>query len=138
MSPQESIICSNHPGVFTPRQVGQKNFPSLFTLVLTLLYSLHLGKICVPINPKAPDDFNCQEVPTLTTVINEMGQIPPAQRNQEDGDSITTPSLEPFMQTFKEFLEASRQQSIAHIKQQNKEKAAAAQGAGAAGNSMDF
>ncbi len=138
MCQRESIICSNHPGVFTLRQVSQNTSPFLSPLILTSFYSLHSGKICVPINPKAPDDFNCQEVPTLTTVINEMGQIPAAQRKQEDGDSITTPSLEPFMQTFKEFLEASRQQSIAHIKQQNKEKAAAAQGAAAAGNSMDF
>lgn len=95
------------------------------------------GKICVPINPKRPDDFNCTAVPTLTTVINEMGTLAPAQRNQEDGESTTTPSLEPYMATFREFLEASRRQSIASLKQANKEKAAAA-GSAAAGNAMNF
>ena len=57
------------------------------------------GKICVPIDPKNPDAFNCERVPTLTTVINEIGS---GQR--EVGQSTTTPSLEPFMRTFKEFL----------------------------------
>jgi len=66
-----------------------------------------------------------------------MGTLTPAQRNQEDGESTTTPSLEPYMATFREFLETSRRQSIANLKQANKEKAAAA-GSAAAGNAMNF
>ena len=63
------------------------------------------GKICVPIDAKAPDSFNCEEVPTLTQVINEIGSMPANQKNQEEGESTTTPCLEPYMRTFKEFLD---------------------------------
>jgi len=31
------------------------------------------GKICVPIDPNAPEDFRVSKVPTLTSVINELG-----------------------------------------------------------------
>ena len=59
------------------------------------------GKICVPIDPDNPDAFKCNEVPTLTSVINELGQIgADAYALREEGDSITTPSLAPYMRTF--------------------------------------
>ena len=34
------------------------------------------GKICVPIDPKKPNEFNCENVPTLTQVIREIGSMP--------------------------------------------------------------
>lgn len=66
------------------------------------------GKICVPIDPKNPDDFDCTNVPTLTSVIREMGQMSASQKKLEDGESTTPPCLEPFMQTFRQFLDQSR------------------------------
>jgi len=86
------------------------------------------GKLCVPIDPKRPDDFDCTRVPTLTSVINEIGELSADQRVLEEGDSITPPCLEPFMRIFKEFLERSRKQNIASLKKANKAKAAAAAG----------
>jgi len=43
-------------------------------------------------------------VPTLTSVINEIGSMPAAQRQNEEGLSTTPPCLGPYMNTFKEFL----------------------------------
>ena len=71
------------------------------------------GKICVPIDPRHPDSFDCTRVPTLTQVINEIGQMQSV--GQEEGGSTTPPCLEPFMRTFKAFLEVSRKQNIAAI-----------------------
>ena len=66
------------------------------------------GKICVPIDPRQPDAFDCENVPTLTQVINEMGQMSASERQQEEGESTTPPCLEPFMRTFKDFLNGNR------------------------------
>lgn len=82
------------------------------------------GKICVPINHKQAGDFNPQTVPTLTTVINEMGSSKVASE-KEDGDSITPESLRPYMETFKNFLRSIERKSIEELKIQNKSKAAA-------------
>ena len=84
------------------------------------------GKICVPIDPKKPNEFNCENVPTLTQVIREIGSMPANQRQQEEGDSTTPPCLEPFMRTFKEFLGGNKKQNLQYIKQANKDRAAAA------------
>ena len=55
------------------------------------------GKICVPIDPQRPDDFNCEQVPTLTSVYNEIGSMSADQRKLEEGESTTPPGLEPYM-----------------------------------------
>ena len=89
----------------------------------------------MPIDPKQPDAFNCEQVPTLTQVINEIGQMRADQRQKEDGDSTTPPCLEPFMATFRDFLESARRQQLADLKTANRARAA---GAAAQGNSMDF
>ena len=81
----------------------------------------------MPIDPQNPDAFDCTRVPTLTQVIDEIGQISAGDRTHEEGESITPPCLTPFMDTFKSFLETSRRQNIAALKQANKAKAAAAQ-----------
>ena len=63
------------------------------------------GKICVPIDPRRPDDFKCNEVPTLTQAITELGEIgKDVDVLKEEGDSITPPCLQPYMKTFKDFL----------------------------------
>lgn len=73
------------------------------------------GKICVPIDPKRPDAFNCEQVPTLTSVIQELGKMTADQRGKEDGQSTTPACLEPYMRTFREFLENSRKKNLASI-----------------------
>jgi len=67
------------------------------------------GKICVPINYAQADIFDPQTVPTLTTVINEIGQ---GQVVKEDGDSVTPQSLIPYMNTFKTFLRNIEKKAI--------------------------
>ena len=57
------------------KQVSSKNKSDQF-----------LGKICVPIDPRAPDAFKVESVPTLTSVINELGS---GQNTREDGGSQT-------------------------------------------------
>jgi len=59
------------------------------------------GKICVPIDPRDPEAFKVSKVPTLTSVINELGQ---GQNNREDGGSSTPQCLVPYMETFHNFL----------------------------------
>ena len=76
------------------------------------------GKICVPIDPKRPDDFKCNEVPTLTMVINELGHYKSKEdvdKMKEDGESITPPCMQPFMKTFKEFLKVSNRKQIQEL-----------------------
>lgn len=132
MCPLESTICSNHHGAFTRRQVSSP-FRWLAKSSLINVF-IPVGKICVPIDPKRPDDFDCSRVPTLTQVINEMGTMSADKRTREEGDSLTPPCLEPFMATFKEFLETSRKLQINSIKEANKAK----QSASAAATNMDF
>lgn len=60
-----------------------------------------LGKICVPIDPRDLDAFKVMEVPTLTSVINELGL---GNNAREDGGSVTPPCLAPYMETFHYFL----------------------------------
>ena len=58
----------------------------------------------MPIDPKKPDAFKCDDVPTLTSVINEIGNQSNSTRKFEEGDSLTPECLEPFMATFRSFL----------------------------------
>ena len=85
---------------------------------------LCLGKICVPIDPKRPDDFIVSQVPTLTRVINEIGAQANKQRTHEEGDSLTPECLEPFMATFRSFLKGCEMKRIQALKEANAEKAA--------------
>ena len=96
-----------------------------------------IGKICVPINPRNPDAFDCTAVPTLTQVINEMGSMAANQRTREEGDSTTPPCLEPFMQTFRDFLEAQRRSQVEAVRQANRERAQA-QHAAAGGQAAEM
>ena len=77
----------------------------------------------MPIDPKHPDAFDCTNVPTLTKVINEIGSMPANQRVKEEGDSFTPPCLEPYMATFRNFLEQQRKQQITDLSKANKAKA---------------
>ena len=77
------------------------------------------GKICVPINYKQAGDFDPATVPTLTMVINEIGQSD-SRIDKEDGDSLTTASLRPYMDTFKTFLRNVEKKGLEDLKTANK------------------
>ena len=71
------------------------------------------GNICVPIDPRRPDNFKCKEVPTLTMVINELGELgKDIESLKEEGGSVTPPCMQPYMKTFKEFLKANRTKNL--------------------------
>ena len=76
------------------------------------------GKICVPLDPKNPDDFKVDEVPTLTQVINELGAS--KNTNREEGDSITPACLAGPMTTFKAFLKSCEGKRIKEIQASSK------------------
>lgn len=92
------------------------------------------GKICVPINPNRPDDFKCNDVPTLTQVIRELGTIgKDAESHKEEGETVTPPVLRPYMVIFKDFLKGIQKSQVSE--QQKQGKAAAAS---AGNNNIDF
>ena len=113
--PLALTTCWNLHGVSTPRQVS-------ITLSLKL-FSFSLGKICVPIDPKKPDEFIVSQVPTLTQVINEIGAQTAAQRTHEEGDSLTPQCLESYMATFRSFLRGMESKRIQALREANAEKA---------------
>jgi DNA primase small subunit len=80
------------------------------------------GKICVPINYKQAGEFDPQTVPTLTTVINEIGSQQ-ARVDKEEGDSLTPESLRPYMETFKAFLKSIEKKGLDDQKAAIKSKA---------------
>ena len=61
------------------------------------------GNICVPFDPNNVQNFKLAEVPTLTNVINELGQVQREKRedqqmNGDIGDEIVNlPSLDPYL-----------------------------------------
>ena len=79
---------------------------------LNFFLLLFLGKICVPIDPKAPEDFIVAEVPTLTSVINELGGGKAMQMQKEEGGSNTPPCLQPYMAVFHQFLKQNSQKNV--------------------------
>ena len=58
------------------------------------------GNICVPFDPNNVENFKLAEVPTLTMVINELGQQP---RSSLD-ETAQIPCLEPFIKIFKDHI----------------------------------
>jgi hypothetical protein len=81
-----------------------------------------VGKICVPIDSKKPDEFKVEEVPTLTQVINELGTL--QTHAKEEGDSVTPHCLEPYMATYRSFLKSCDARRIKEIQAANKAKGA--------------
>lgn len=68
------------------------------------------GNICVPFDPYNYENFILTEVPTLTIVINELGQ---ASRNQNDAMEdeadkekvAVIPSFEPYLKIFRKHIQ---------------------------------
>ena len=69
------------------------------------------GNICVPFDPNNVQNFKLAEVPTLTKVINELGQVQKEKKeesgeikSQEDDSIVSLPSLEPYLLIFKNHI----------------------------------
>ena len=60
------------------------------------------GNICVPFDSNKVENFKLAEVPTLTTVIKELGETRNA--NAGDGECISLPSLDPYLAIFKKHI----------------------------------
>jgi len=70
------------------------------------------GKVCVPMDPKAIDDFDPMNVPTISGLLDELDQVEVGE--DEQGKRVRDykkTSLGPYLETFERFLkelEASR------------------------------
>ena len=64
-----------------------------------------------PFDPNNVQNFKLAEVPTLTKVINELGQVQKEKKeesgeikSQEDDSIVSLPSLEPYLLIFKNHI----------------------------------
>ena len=57
----------------------------------------------MPFDSNKVENFKLAEVPTLTTVINELGEQRGAATNG-DADCISLPSLDPYLALFKKHI----------------------------------
>jgi len=65
------------------------------------------GNICVPFDPNNYQNFKLSEVPTLTTVINELGTLRQSAENNEDNtgaQGAQLPSFEPYVKFFRKHI----------------------------------
>ena len=63
------------------------------------------GNICVPFDANKVESFKLSEVPTLTTVINELGQS--RQKDTITSEQAKLPSLEPYLEIFRTHIKKS-------------------------------
>jgi DNA primase small subunit len=87
------------------------------------------GNICVPFDAAKVENFRLADVPTLTMVINELGQSAgrSKQKSEEGSEVASLPCLEPYIAIFKKHIRACV------VKQEKHNRTL--QGGG---NSMDF
>lgn len=78
------------------------------------------GKICVPIDPTKPNEFQVSKVPTLTECINELGQGKTTATGKEEGEVAVPQCLLPYMRHFTTFLRALEQKRIRELQKANK------------------
>jgi hypothetical protein len=66
---------------------------------------LSIGKICVPFDPKEVHKFKVDDVPTLTSVINDLGtRRGPSNSIADKGTASGLPSMEVATKVFRNFL----------------------------------
>ena len=61
------------------------------------------GNICVPFDPNKYEQFQLAKVPTLTTVINELGQAASARTDSQTKNPVL-PSFEPSLEIFRKHI----------------------------------
>ena len=81
------------------------------------------GNICVPFDPANVQNFKLADVPTLTMVINELGQN---SKTAKEGETASIPCFEPYLAIFKKHIKNSLLKQEKFSRAQNK------------GDSMEF
>lgn len=71
----------------------------------------------MPFDPANVQNFKLEEVPTLTMVINELGQL---KKPRDPEDVATVPSLEPYIDLFKKHIKKCVIKQDKATKQQEK------------------
>ena len=64
------------------------------------------GNICVPFDPNKYEQFILADVPTLTTVINELGKVSSNTNQDANGEkrALILPSFEPSLEIFRKHI----------------------------------
>ena len=80
--------------------------------LLKLPFCVHpkTGNICVPFDPNNYENFVLAEVPTLTIVINELGQASrnqaaAAEQDESQDKGLVLPSFEPYLKLFRKHIQ---------------------------------
>ncbi len=71
--------------------------------------NISIGKVCTPFDPKQVEKFDITNVPTLSTVVNDIAHL------KENGGRI--PCLEPCFNVFRNFLKKCKVEAIEEIRQ---------------------
>lgn len=70
------------------------------------------GKVCVPFDPDHVEDLDVNNVPTLTSVINDLNHAPQDQENQDPLQDRQIASMEPYKMVFNKFLKKVQAESL--------------------------
>ena len=86
-----------------------RHFVSIPKLVSILLLSYsHIGKVCVPFDPERVDKFDVNDVPNLTSVINDLGT------------SSSLQTMEGALMVFKNFLRKIDKEYVDDVRKSKK------------------
>ena len=70
------------------------------------------GKVCVPFDPLRVESLDVNNVPTLTSVIQDLNTSVGNQENLNPAEDKHIASLEPYKLVFNAFLKKLQQQAI--------------------------
>lgn len=98
MAIEELVLCYLYPRLDANVSTGINH-------LLKSPFCIHpkTGNICVPFDPNNVHNFKLAEVPTLTKVINELGQLTDKQLDTTTG-AVNLPCLEPYTNLFKKHI----------------------------------
>jgi DNA primase small subunit len=95
LSYEELVLCYLYPRLDANVSTGINH-------LLKSPFCVHpkTGNICVPFDPANVHNFKLAEVPNLTMVINELGQV----KERQSDDTAVVPCLEPYLALFKNHI----------------------------------
>lgn len=67
------------------------------------------GRVCVPVRPEEVDAFDPAKVPTVGDLLNELGQVPPSDSEDQKGrktEDYEHTSLAPYVDMFEKYVAA--------------------------------
>lgn len=97
LSLEELVLCYLYPRL-------DANVSTSINHLLKSPFCIHpkTGNICVPFDPANVHNFKLAEVPTLTMVINELGQLKKGEQSTEE--TVVLPCMEPYINLFKKHI----------------------------------